>query len=157
MVDFLYNALDAIFGPVLGMRPMLAEIVIALVVTFLITLLYRFLSKPKEMKELREKAKELSKEAKELQKTNPEEAKKATSEMMKITNKQMMSNMKPMLGTLLIAVLFLPWMAERFVGQIVLLPFDLPYFGADFGWLMWYILVSIPFSQIFRKILGVDL
>lgn len=157
MVDGVYGVLNAIFGPVMGLRPMFAEIVIAVVVTFLITLLYRFLSNPKKMKELRDKAKELSAKAKELQKTNPEEAKKVTSEMMSLTNKQMMANMKPMIGTLLIAALFLPWMAEQFVGPVVNLPFTLPYFGPDFGWLMWYILVSIPFSQLFRKVLGVDL
>ena len=157
MVDGVYGILNAVFGPVLGLRPMFSEFVIATLVTFLITLLYRFLSNPKRMKELRERAKELSAKAKELQRTNPEEAKKITSEMLAITNKQMMANMKPMIGTLLIAALFLPWMAHVYTSPVVRLPFELPFFGADFGWLMWYIIVSIPLSQIFRKLLGVDL
>lgn len=40
---------------------------------------------------------------------------------------------------------------------VVLLPFSLPFFGDDFGWLAWYIIVSVLLSFIFRKILGVEL
>jgi uncharacterized membrane protein (DUF106 family) len=157
MVDGMYGILNAVFGPVMGMQPMLSLIAVSVAVTFVITLLYRFLSNPKKMKELKDRAKELSTKTKELQKTNPDEAKKMTNEMLEITNKQMMASMKPMLATLLIAALFLPWMAAQFTGPIVRLPADVPYFGADLGWLMWYIIVSIPASQILRKLLGVDL
>jgi len=40
---------------------------------------------------------------------------------------------------------------------VVLLPFWLPYFENDFGWLAWYFLISVVLSFVFRKILGVEL
>jgi uncharacterized membrane protein (DUF106 family) len=33
----------------------------------------------------------------------------------------------------------------------------LPYFENDFGWLAWYIIVSIPLGILFRKLLRVEL
>jgi uncharacterized membrane protein (DUF106 family) len=36
-------------------------------------------------------------------------------------------------------------------------PFAIPFFGANYmGWLIWYILVSLPATWIFRKALGVE-
>jgi len=157
MVDGTYAIMSALFGPVLGLQPMLSLAVVSIAVTFVITLIYRFLSDPKKIKELRDRAKEINAKTKEIQKSNPEEAKNLTNEMLSITNKQMMANMKPMLVTLLVAALTLPWMAEQFAGPIVRLPADVPMLGVDLGWLMWYILISIPASQILRKALGVDL
>jgi len=45
----------------------------------------------------------------------------------------------------------------KFSRIVVLLPFSLPYFGNDFGWLFWYVLISVMLSSIFRRILGVEL
>ena len=45
----------------------------------------------------------------------------------------------------------------KFSRIVVLLPFSLPYFGNDFGWLMWYILASFMLNSLFRRILGVEL
>jgi|GEM_PF-1008616 len=157
MANEVFAVLSTVFGPALAMRPVLAEIVVAVAVTFVITLMYRFLTDPKKMKELKDRAKAISEKTKEIQKADPEEAKKLTNEMLEITNKQMMASMKPMLATLLVAALVLPWMAAQFAGPMVKLPADLPYFGVDLGWLMWYILISIPASQILRKAMGVDL
>ncbi|MFB6089099.1 MAG: hypothetical protein ABEK36_04950, partial [Candidatus Aenigmatarchaeota archaeon] len=38
---------------------------------------------------------------------------------------------------------------------IIHLPISLPFIGKTLGWLAWYILLSMPFTQFFRKILGV--
>jgi len=158
MANEAYGILNALFGPVLGMNPMLGEVFVAVAVTFVITLLYRFLSDPMKMKLLKDKAKEISARTKEIQNKDPEESKKLTNEMLELTNKQMMASMKPMLATLLIAALVLPWMAAQFTGDVVKLPFQVPVFGwATFDWLGWYILISIPASQILRKLMGVDL
>lgn len=151
------SIMGALFGPVLGLQPMLSLIVVSVTITFAITLIYRFLSDPKELKSLRDRAKEISAKSKELQKSDPEKAKDMTNEMLSITNKQMMASMKPMLATLLLAALFLPWMAVQFPGTIVKLPANVPLLGANLEWLVWYILISIPSSQLLRKAIGVDL
>ncbi|RLJ03389.1 MAG: hypothetical protein DRP11_00725, partial [Candidatus Aenigmatarchaeota archaeon] len=38
---------------------------------------------------------------------------------------------------------------------IVNLPFALPFIGDKLGWIGWYILLSVTFTQVFRKLLGV--
>lgn len=44
----------------------------------------------------------------------------------------------------------------KFERVVLKLPFTLPFFGNTIGWLGTYILVAIPFTQFFRKILGVE-
>ncbi len=42
----------------------------------------------------------------------------------------------------------------EFLRVSVELPLSLPFFGSSLGWLGWYIIVSLGFSQLFRKLLG---
>jgi len=155
VVEAYYAALSAIFFPVLTLPKFLGELVIAAFVIFIITLLYRFLIDQNKMKELKDEQKELQKKSKELQKTNPEESQKVMGEVLKLSNKQMSMSLKPMIPTMIIAFAFLPWMRIVFTSPVVLLPFNLPFFGPDFGWMMWYLIISIPLSQLFRKFMGV--
>jgi len=150
-----YSALDAVFAPVLALPPVVGELVIGAVITFVITLLYKFMVNQTKVKELRDQQKEMQKEVKRLQKDSPEEANKKMSEMLKLNNSMMMMNMKPMLPTMLLVILVFPLVAVSFQGHVALLPFNLPYFGADFGWLMWYFVISLPLTQLFRKLMGV--
>jgi len=151
-----YPILSAIFGPILTLPKHIAEFFIAVFIIFIITIFYKFLINQNKMKELKDEQKKMQEKVKELQKTKPEEANKLMSETLKLTNKQMMMNFKPMIATFIFIIAFLPWLATIFEGPVVLLPFTLPYFGADFGWLMWYVVISFPLSMLFRKILGVQ-
>ena len=154
MIDIYYGALTTLFSPVLALHPALAELIIAGLITFVITLFYKFLVDQKKMKEIREKVDAMRKEVKEYQKTDPEKANQVTTEMFKLTNQQMKINMKPMIVTLLFVILIFPWLKTVFIGPIVQLPFSL--LGrTSFGWLLWYITVSIPLSTAFRKLMGV--
>ena len=93
-------------------------------------------------------------EVKEVQKENPEEAKKMTSEILALTNKQMKMTFKPMLVSMMFVILLFPWLKLAFVGPIVTLPVEI--LGrTTFGWFLWYIIISMPFSMAFRKLLGV--
>jgi uncharacterized membrane protein (DUF106 family) len=65
--------------------------------------------------------------------------------------------MKPMIFTLIVVGITLPYFSQAFPGIVVKLPFYLPYFESDFGWLAWYIIVSIPLGQMIRKLIGVEL
>lgn len=142
----------------LGLPASIEEILVSALIIFFITLVYKFLINQNEAREIKEKVKEKQEKMKELQKTNPEEAKRLMAEMLKLSNKQFRMTMKPMLASLIIfVVIVLPVLPNLFPGVVVYLPFSLPYIDNDFGWLAWYILVSIPLNSIFRKILGVEL
>ena len=133
------------------------EILASVAITLVITIIYKFLANQNEMKQLKISMKEKQAKIKELQKTNPQEANKMLNEVMALSSKQMRMNMKPMLLTLIVVSIALPWFGQAFPGAVVKLPFTLPYFENDFGWLAWYIIVSIPLGILFRKLLRVEL
>jgi len=162
--DFYYSALSTLFSPLMGLHPAIAEMIIAAIIVFIITLFYKFLVDQKKLKEIRDQVKEMQKKSKEMQKENPEKAKEITSEMLGLTNKQMKMTMKPILVTLLFVFLIFPWLRTVFMGPVVMLPFRIPWMHIFpfeflwrdwFGWFMWYVLCSLPLSILFRKFMGV--
>jgi uncharacterized membrane protein (DUF106 family) len=126
-------------------------------ITLAITVIYRFLANQNEMKVLKAAMKEKQARIKELQKTNPTEANKLLNEVMELSNKQMKINMKPMLMTLLVIGVAFPWFGKLFPGNIVQLPFAIPFIGSALTWFWWYVIVSIPLGIAFRKLLRVEL
>lgn len=157
MFEWYFNILTTIFQPILILPPPIAELIIAAFILFIITLFYKFLVNQSKVNELKTKLKEKQKEAKEMQKTNPKQANILMNEILKLTNRQFRMNLKPLFFGFIIIMILLPWVASVFPGAVVLLPFSLPFFGNDFGWLMWYIIISIPLNQLFRKFMGVEL
>ena len=151
------SMLSSALAPLLGLNiPALEVFIIAVLVSFLLTLPYKFLVDQKKMREHKEKVKEIQKRIKEAQKNDQKKANELMTEMLALSNKQMMSNFKPMIPGMILVILFLPWVAATFTGPVVSLPFTLPFFGNDFGWLMWYMLASLPATYMFRKMLGVQ-
>ena len=141
----------------IGLSPMIEEILLVSVILFISSLIYKLLINKNEVREIKQKQKEKQDRIKEVQKTNPNEANQLMNDMLKLSQKQMKITMKPMMVSLLIFMVVLPILPSLFPGVIVNLPFTLPYFGSDFGWLAWYFVLSLPLNSLFRKILGVEL
>ena len=141
----------------IGLPVFIEELLASAVIVFIISIFYRFLINQNELRELKSKLKEKQAKVKELQKSNPQEANKMLNEVLALSNKQFRMSMKPMLLTLIVVGIILPYFPQIFPGAVVKLPFYLPIFENDFGWLAWYILVSIPLGQLFRKLLGAEL
>ena len=154
VLESYYGVLTGLFSPVLSLNIVLAEFILASMLVLIITLIYKLLGNQNKAKEIKTQISEMQKKMKEI-KENKEETDRLATEMLKLTNQQMRSSFKPMIVVLIIAFVFLPWMSDVFVNSVVSLPFSLPFFGNDFGWLAWYIVVSLPLSMIFRKALGV--
>jgi uncharacterized membrane protein (DUF106 family) len=202
-----------------GLPINMEEILVTAAIVFVTTLAYRFLMNQNEIRELKQKMKEKQEEAKKLQSSSPEESKKVMAETLMLSNKQLRMTMKPMMLTLILFFIFLPFIGEaygdkvaainnnagnitvdgtfynftlssgkinlnniscslpcdeqtignyrwnilkednniRFSRIVVLLPFWIPYFENDFGWLAWYFFTSVVLNFVFRKILGVEL
>lgn len=156
MIESYYAALTTIFTPILFFPKPIAELILAIIVIFIITLFYKYMINQDEVRKLKDEQKTLQQKMKEVQ-NNPEETKRLTTEIFKLSNRQMQMSFKPMIPTLIFAAAILPWMSKTFGSRIVMLPFTLPYFGNDFGWLMWYLIISFPLSILFRKMMGVEL
>jgi uncharacterized membrane protein (DUF106 family) len=157
VTEFYFGILTTLFGPVLALPGWMAEAIIATMLIFITTMMYKYMADQDKIKELRDQQKEINKKAKEYQKTDPEKANKLMGEALKLTNKQMRMNMKPMVASLVIFMVFFPWLRETFLDRVLIeLPFWVPLFGTDLGWLGFYIVMSLPISMGLRKAMGVN-
>lgn len=151
--DILSGAFGLVFGPLLGLPSVLSVAVIAGLMTVFYTVLNRVLVNQAKVRELKAKIAELTKKGKG---QNEAESKAAMTEALSLQNQQMMMSFKPLLVTLVLFSVLLTGMPAAFNGPVAILPASLPFFGADFGWFMWYFVVSIPASIMARKLLGVE-
>jgi len=142
---------------IFGLPSFIAELLIAAGIAFAVAIFYRILINQNELRDLKIKQKEKQEKLKELQKTNPQEANKILNEMLALTNKQLKMSMKPMIPTLILVLVVLTWLSNVLPDKVVILPFSLPFFGNGFDYLWWYIIISIPLGQLFRKMMGVEL
>jgi len=148
------------------MIPIQEVLVWSLMLSLVLALIYRLLTKPKEIRSLKEEIKEYKdKMGKARKEGKTEETNRLLSEMMKLNQKQLRSNMKPMLASLLIFFVFLGFLRETYSSFLIQLPVILPLFSYSFpfialresiGWFWWYILITIPSTFLFRKLLGVE-
>ncbi len=130
---------------------------VSLALAFMLSLLYRFLTKPEEMRRIRKEMDFYRRKSSEAQKAgNPDKASEYMKEMMKASQQQFRQNMKPMLASMLVFFIVLGWMNTAFAQVLVQLPVTVPIAGNDLGWFWWYILITIPCTMLFRKLLGVD-
>jgi uncharacterized membrane protein (DUF106 family) len=69
----------------------------------------------------------------------------------------MRMSMIPMMLSMVVVLAAIYMLLLPIYGAVkVQLPFWLPVFGNDFGWLSWYVITGVPVTFIGRKLLGVD-
>ena len=155
IIEMYYGFLSVVFSPVLGLPVIYAVIIMAMCLSFTTTMIYKFGANQEEIKKIREEQKALNAKVREVQKEDPEKANALMKEALKLTNKQMKMNMKPMIATMVVAFMVFPWIAQTFTGPVLILPFELPFLGAEIGWLAWYFVVAMIMNISFRKALGI--
>lgn len=104
---------DPVFNWLLNFKPIIAIVIISVIFGLVTTLVYKFASNQKKIKELKDKQKDLQKKIKQIPKTEPEKIMKLNSEMMKISGPMMKETFKPTLWTLIPSLLMLTWMATN--------------------------------------------
>jgi len=104
---------DPILSPLLNLNSFLAVAIMSLAVTLIITLIYKFTTNQKLMKDLKTEMKEFQKEMKELR-AHPEEAMKVQKKAMQTNMKYMSHSMKSTLFTLLPVIILFGWMNANF-------------------------------------------
>ena len=117
--------------------------------------------KARELKEKLKKSDELRKEITDAQKLG--DAKKIenlTKKSLELQSKYMSEHtklmLKPMIISILLVFLILPWLQTTYKGVVVAsVPVIIPYFGGkELTWIWWYVLSSLCLSIVIRKILG---
>lgn len=106
--SFLDPVMNAIFGPLLSLRPFYAVLILSAFVTFLITVIYKYTTDQNLMKQLKEEQKELQKEMKAL-KDQPDKVMQVQKRAMQTNMKYMMQSMKSTLFTFIPIILIFGW------------------------------------------------
>jgi len=142
------SILDPILSPVMSIPSPWNLLLISFIITGGITLLYKFATDQKLMKELKQEMKDLQKEMKSL-KDNPEKMMSVQKLAMEKNMKYMMQSMKPTLFTLIPIIFIFSWLRGYYadLGNPDIL------FGL--GWLWIYIIFSIVISLSLRKVLKI--
>ncbi len=165
IVSQIYSIMDSIFGFLFHltgnewMNPIVGIFFISALVSLIITLTTAKFVDQKKMKALKEKSKSCQEKMKEAQKKgNMKNMKKYQQEFSKMSMEMMSSSMRPMFFTFPPIILIFSWLRNSMPYEqvIINLPFSLPYWGNELGWLGWYIIVSFAMSPLLKKIFGIE-
>ncbi|MBD3164896.1 DUF106 domain-containing protein [Candidatus Woesearchaeota archaeon] len=110
--------LDPIMSSLLVLPPLLAVAIVSLVVSLIITIIYKLTTNQDLMKQLKSEMKEFQKEMKEL-KDHPEEMMKVQKEAMQTNMKYMMQSFKSTIFTILPIIIIFSWMNANFAYESI--------------------------------------
>jgi uncharacterized membrane protein (DUF106 family) len=144
VLDSFFNG---IFGWAINADPLWGLIFVSFVLTFLITLSYKFMTDQKLMKSVKEEMKDIRKQMKEF-KDDPTKVMELQKRSMDKSMVQMKNSFKPMIITFIPLIIIFGWLRETYAE----LPIEFLWFSS---WLWIYIIFSIIFSIFIRKLLKV--
>ncbi len=101
----------------IGMTPFLGITLISIALSFTISVIYRVLTKPDEVRKAKQDMKFFKKKMSEAQKAgDKDKASEYASEMMKASQMQMKHSMKPMMATMILFIFLLGWLNGNYGG-----------------------------------------
>ena len=115
-------------------------IIISIIVTFISSLLTKWLTNQEHLKGLKERQKLLQAEMKK-HKDNPQKMQEIQTEILKITGTMMKSSFKPMLVTFIPFLILAYWINSVYLDVI------------GKWWILYYLIASLIASVVFRKLL----
>jgi len=149
---------DFMFSPLVNnLPPQASLVIISVIITFLITISYKFLSNQQVIKAIREEIKQLQHDMRE-HKDNKEKFAETNKKAMMKNLDLMKHSMKPTLYTFIPIILLFTWLRATYLpaGDLFSWGFNIPFFGTGIGWLWTYILTSLIANILFRKALKVS-
>ncbi len=135
-----------------GLGPITFMTLAVITITLLITIVQKYTVDQNVMRELKADSKKMRKELKAI-KNDPAKMQQHQKKMMNLSMKQMKMSFKPMMYYMIPLIIFFTWLSNTMIGITVLKP---PIWPWEMGYLGSYIVLSIFFSMMFRKILKVN-
>ena len=114
--EFIGYGLDFALGPLLNLPSLLGVAIVSILVSVIITVIYKLVTNQSLMKDMKTEIKELQKEMKELR-DRPEEAMKVQKKAMETNMKYMTHSFKPTLITFIPIILIFGWMNSNFAYE----------------------------------------
>ena len=153
-MPFIKNSVNAILIPSAGAlitwNLNLGMLIIVFILTLVITLIQKYATDQETLKELKKEQKEIQKEMKKF-KHHPEKVIELQRKNFESVPKMMKLSMRGIIFTAVPLILFFRWFSDFFntLGNPKFLGFDW------MSWFWFYIIFSMIFSSILRKILDV--
>jgi uncharacterized membrane protein (DUF106 family) len=143
--------LDPTLGTLISWHNLFGLLIIVLLLNILITLIHKFTTDQTALKEIREKTKAVQVQIKEAQKNQDQDkvaelSKQSFSHM----GEQMKHSFASMGYTMIPLILLFRWFGDFFTAL------DNPKIFIGFGWFGTYLIFSIIFSMVIRKVLKVQ-
>lgn len=132
-------------------------LLISVVLSLVVTLVYKFMTDQTLMKELKKELKSNQKRIKEA-KGDSEKMMAIQRETMHTNMKYMSQSMKPMIITIVPFLIIFAWLRSIFEGTVVIpLGFHVPLSSLEtgLGWIGTYIILSMVSTTLFRRLLKV--
>jgi len=140
-------ALDPTLGALLNWNVTYGMIIFVFLITLAMTLIHKYCTDQKTLKELKQQQKDLHKEMKKY-KDNPDKLLEFNKKQLEFMPKFWELSMRPLVYTIVFFVLFLRWLSDYF--EVV----DVKFLGV-LSWFWFYFIFSIIFSSIMRKVMKV--
>jgi uncharacterized membrane protein (DUF106 family) len=133
----------------------LAPTILAALVTSLVYALNRLFVKKEVVEEIKARMLEIRKNLSIAQQSkNLEAAEKWMKEFVSINNKYIKLTVKGIAVTSVVSVAFLVLVNMKYSGNMVKLPFQLPFLGNGLSSVYWYIFVSFVVGWLINKLVG---
>ncbi len=143
--DTIHLILNPTAGALLNWNTDIGMIIVTLIIILLITLVQKFTIDAETMAEIKKEQKFLKEEMKTY-KEHPEKMMELQKKQLEMIPRTFEITMKPLIYTAIPIILFFRWFNDYFTAV------DVKIFGF-FSWFWAYLLLSIIFSLILRKIL----
>ncbi|MBT4376337.1 DUF106 domain-containing protein [archaeon] len=140
----IHAALDPSAGALLNWNLTLGMLIIVFIISLLTTLIQKYATDQKKLKELKKEQKAMQKEMKEM-KDHPEKLMHLQKKQMSMMGTQMKLSMRTIVYTGIPFVLFFRWFEDFF------LTIGSPKFFGFLGWFWFYFLAILLFSAILKK------
>jgi uncharacterized membrane protein (DUF106 family) len=148
IVGALNSFFDILFGWSVNIHPVFGIIFVTIIIAAIVTLIYKYATDQRLMKEHKEDLKKIQKKIKALQKSDPKKAMSMQSEAMKKSMSMMKQSFKPMIFTFIPIVLLFGWLRATYD------PMEFALFGF-LNWFWTYFIFTMIFSFAFRKLFKV--
>jgi uncharacterized membrane protein (DUF106 family) len=129
---------------------LISIIILSFVLSMIVTLIYKFLTNQALMKELKTEMKKMQGQMKA--EKDPKKLSEIQKKSMSLNMKLMKQSFKPMLITILPFFAIFAWLRSVY-GDITVI--TLPFWPHTLGWIGTYIIFSLIFSTVLRKLLKV--
>lgn len=120
LFNILDPILDNVLAPLLKLQPLIGIMIISLIITVIITLIYKYSTDQTLLKEIKQKQKGLQGEMKK-HKNNPKKVMKLQKETMQLSMDMMKQSFKSMIFTFIPIIIIFGWVGTHFAYQ----PFEI--------------------------------